>query len=141
LVGADGVKSVVRASLFEEPAPRFTNFVTWRAGVPADVAPVVAETRQLMSWMGEGRFFVLYPIRGDLLNMSAYVPADEMTQESWTATGDIDELRLVFDGSCETVMRVIDSLESVLLTGIYTRDPLVSFGTERIMLLGDAAHA
>lgn len=140
LVGADGVKSVVRNTLYGDDSS-FARFVTWRAALPREAAPEAASRRELRMWSGSGKFFVLYPIRDDLVNMSAYVPAERPAVESWTAGGDVAELREVFGEGCDEVQRALDGLQNPLLTGIYVRNPLPRWVTDRIALIGDAAHS
>jgi salicylate hydroxylase len=92
-------------------------------------------------WSGSAKFLVMYPIREDLVNFSAYVPTLEAARESWSAGGDVDELRSVFAEGCEEVQHALAALDDVLLTGIYVREPLPRWTTGRVALLGDAAHA
>lgn len=141
LVGADGVKSVVRDTLVGQSPATFSRFVAWRAAVSAASAPVAADRRQLRMFSGSAKFFVLYPIREDLVNLSAYVPAAESEEESWSLEGDIDHLRQVFAEGCDEVQTALKSLDSALLTGIYVRDPLPLWVTNRTALLGDGAHS
>lgn len=47
IVGADGVRSIVRAKLFGEEAPRFTGNMCFRAIVPFDEQPEVREGRTI----------------------------------------------------------------------------------------------
>ena len=75
------------------------------------------------------------------MNVSAYVPADEAARESWTAAGDISDLREHFAEACAEVQIALDAMTHPLLTGIYVRDPLPTWVTDRTALLGDAAHA
>lgn len=39
VIGADGIKSVVRGALFGELKPQFTGCMCWRGPVPADRLP------------------------------------------------------------------------------------------------------
>jgi salicylate hydroxylase len=139
LVGADGLRSTVRAALREEPKPRFTGYVTWRCLVPAER---VGEGRgdQITVWLGRGRHAMLYPIRAELFNFSGFVPAAEVHRETWSPSADVDDLRRSFDGACAEVIDLIDAVETALITPLYFRDPLERWGSGRITLLGDAAH-
>lgn len=141
LVGADGVKSLVRETFISQEAAIFSRFVAWRAAVPRAAAPLAAERRQLRMFAGNAKFLVLYPIRDDLVNFSAYVPTDEAEVESWSRGGDTDHLRSMFKEGCDEVQQALASLDSALLTGIYVRDPLPRWTTGRVALIGDAAHA
>lgn len=145
LVGADGLNSRVRATLFGEDEPVFMGVQGWRtlfprAGLPAHLPPAEG----LSAWIGPGRTASMYPIRPDLMYGGAFVPASEVREESWTSEGGIEELRAAFRGACADVQAYIDTIESsaqtLFLTSLYYRDPLEHWSTERITLLGDAAH-
>ena len=139
VVGADGLRSTVRAALFEEPKPRFTGYVTWRCLVPAARVPG-GFGAQITVWLGRGRHAMLYPIRDGLFNFSGFVPAEEVHRETWSPSADVDDLMRSFKGACAEVISLIESVETALITPLYFRDPLDRWGTGRITLLGDAAH-
>jgi len=140
VVGADGLRSTVRAALFEEePTPRFTGYVTWRCLVPA--ARVAGGFgAQITVWLGRGRHAMLYPIRDGQFNFSGFVPAKEVHRETWSPSADVDDLMRSFKGACAEVISLIESVDTALITPLYFRDPLDRWGTKRITLLGDAAH-
>jgi salicylate hydroxylase len=139
VVGADGLRSTVRAALFAEQPARFTGYVTWRCLVPA--ARVAARFgEQITVWLGRGRHAMLYPIRQELFNFSGFVPAEEVHRETWSPSADVDDLMRSFDGACREVIELIEAVETALITPLYFRDPLERWGTGRITLLGDAAH-
>lgn len=141
MVGADGVKSLVRDSFISREDAIFSRFVAWRAAVPSTAAPITAERRELRMFSGNAKFLVLYPIRDNLVNLSAYELTNEAEAESWSRGGDINHLRSVFAEGCDEVQQALNSLETALVTGIYVRDPLERWVTDRVALIGDAAHA
>jgi 2-polyprenyl-6-methoxyphenol hydroxylase-like FAD-dependent oxidoreductase/acetyl esterase/lipase len=139
LVGADGLRSRVRAALFGEEEARFTGTVTWRALVPREQVPEKFGPR-IVVWLGPNRHSMLYPVRRDLFNLSGFVPAEEVHREVWAPSPDTDDLRRSFVGACHDVTSLIEQAGEALITPIYFRDPLDVWGTERVVLLGDAAH-
>ncbi len=144
LIGADGLNSRVRTLLFGEQEARFTGTVVWRGLMPRAKVPE-AYSEHILSWLGPRRHVLVYPLRHDahpesVYSLSAFVPADEVRRESWTASGDIDDLRQSLEGACPAVLDLLDCMEGALITGIYFRDPLEQWGTRRVVLLGDAAH-
>jgi salicylate hydroxylase len=144
LVGADGLNSRVRTLLFGEQEARFTGTVVWRGLMPREKVRE-AYSANIISWLGPRRHVLVYPLRHarhpeSVFSLSAFVPADEVHRESWTASGDIDDLRRSLQGACAAIGEQLDVLEDALITGIYFRDPLERWGTERVVLLGDAAH-
>ena len=81
-----------------------------------------------------------FPIRADLYTFNGFVPTTEILREEWGPSGDLEDLRRSFAGATGDVLELIDRMTSALITPIYFRDPLPVWGTERIVLVGDAAH-
>src|SRR5205807_1069102 len=62
LVGADGIHSTVRSSLFGEEAPRFAGCVAYRGLVPVERIGDLALDTGNQSWVGPGAHLVHYPV-------------------------------------------------------------------------------
>ena len=139
LVGADGLRSSVRAALNGTEEARFTGTVTWRALIPRERIPAKFGPN-IVVWLGPNRHAMLYSVRPDLFNLSGFVPAEEVHREIWAPSPDVDDLRRSFAGACDDVTGLIEEAEEALITPIYFRDPLESWGTDRVVLVGDAAH-
>ncbi|MDT0323877.1 FAD-dependent monooxygenase, partial [Streptomyces millisiae] len=93
-------------------------------------------------WLGPRQSFLAYPVSGgELINIVAFVPTNLTVTESWTAPGDVAELAAAYRGWDPTVSSIIDAMDSTFRWGIYDREPLDRWSTERITLLGDSAHA
>ena len=74
LVGADGLRSVVRERLGLGPsdAPVWSGRTAWRALVPAAAAPPVARRVETNLWLGPRAHLVHYPVRhGEFVNVVA----------------------------------------------------------------------
>jgi salicylate hydroxylase len=85
---------------------------------------------------------VHYPISGGrLINIVAFAPAGAWRTESWTADGEIDDLRSELTGWDPRLDQLITSATSTKRWAIYDRDPLAHWTSGRAALLGDAAHA
>jgi len=141
VIGADGIHSVVREALHGPEEKQFANIVMWRALVPAERLAGLPLPVAGNYWLGIGRNVISYWVRPDLYSLLAAVPAAEVTRESWTESGDVDELLRSFDGAVPTVQKLLSVVESSFITGMYYRDPAPQWGNGRISLLGDAAHA
>ena len=61
--------------------------------------------------------------------------------ESWSATGNRDELTASFEGWDARVVALLEMVETCFWWGLYDRRPLASWTMGRLALLGDAAHA
>jgi len=141
LIGADGLKSAVRAQLFGAQEPQYTGVAAWRALLPRDRADGVAVVQGIASWFGANRTVVVYPVRrGELVSFSGYVPDDEIHDESWTSAGDLDDLRRSFAVACPEITDLIAQVDRAIITPIYYRRPLENWAQGRVVLIGDAAH-
>src|SRR5271169_659004 len=70
VVGADGIHSVVRNSLFGADAPRFTGCICWRGMAPVETVPSDINSGDGTMWMGPHGHVVPYPVhRGKLVNI------------------------------------------------------------------------
>lgn len=143
VIGADGLKSVVRR-LFEATPAHFTGHVAWRALAPVDAALApLSDTPGIH--IGPGRMVTRYPMRsGTLLNMVFFARQDGWTAEGWTIPATPRDLRETFAGWCAEVQLMIDAAARgpLFKWAINSRQALPDWSRDgRIALLGDAAHA
>jgi salicylate hydroxylase/6-hydroxynicotinate 3-monooxygenase len=66
--------------------------------------------------------------------------ADWLTPESWSAKGDLRELRAAYAGFHPEVQAVLKACPEVHKWALLERDPLPRWHSERVVLLGDACH-
>lgn len=143
LVGADGIHSLVRASLFGDRAPSFTGNVAWRALVPAAALPAGLVRPVAAAWWGPHKHFVHYYVRGGaLVNCVCVVEKRGWEVESWTERGDHRELAADFTGWHETIGALIAAMdpETCFKWALFDRPPMSRWGRGRVTLLGDACH-
>ncbi len=144
LIGADGIHSVIRRSLFGEQSPRFTGNVAYRGLVSASHLEAGAVDPVAMARLGPGAHFVHYYVRGgELVNCVAVVEQAGWENESWVEPASIESLRAAFDGWDEPVPSLIDAMvpSSVFRWALYDRKPMPIWRLGRATLLGDACHA
>ena len=142
LVGADGVRSAVRALLFPGDEPRYTNHLAYRFLVPADqAAPFMALGRSAI-FIGPKRTFNRYTMAGGkVVNCAGLVETDEVVGEGWSISADRDEVARAFAGWHPDVLGLIEEAGPIIKWGLYDRAPLPRWSVGRATLLGDAAHA
>jgi salicylate hydroxylase len=142
VVGADGIHSVVRTSLFGADTPRFTGCICWRGMAPAEAVPRDINTTDGAMWMGPHGHVVHYPVRrGELLNIVAHFDSSAWTEESWTRECDVAELMTTYAGWHSALTRLYPYSERWYKWALYDRDPLERWSRGRATLLGDSAHA
>lgn len=141
LIAADGVHSHIREILLGNEKPKTSGRVAYRATFPASLiqgAPIDECTK----WWGPDRHIVVYYVtqNRDEVYFVTSVPEPEWTKESWSATGDLNQLRTAFSGFHEQVQRVLGACPKVHKWAILERDPLPAWSGKRMVLLGDACH-
>jgi salicylate hydroxylase len=142
IVGADGIHSAVRGSLFGPQAPRFAGCVCWRGLVPFDAFPPGTVSRDGTMYMGPKSHVIYYLVRrGELVNFVAHMEGHSWTGESWTQECDRSEVMDTYAGWHEPLLRLLGSSERYYKWALYDRDPLDRWTKGRVTLLGDSAHA
>jgi salicylate hydroxylase len=142
VVGADGIHSVVRTSLFGADAPRFTGCICWRGMAETEAAPRDIDVRDGALWMGPHGHVVHYPVRrGELLNIVAHFDSNAWTEESWTHECDVAEVMATYAGWNPELTRLYPCSTRWYKWALYDRDPLMRWSRGRATLLGDCAHA
>jgi salicylate hydroxylase/6-hydroxynicotinate 3-monooxygenase len=145
VIGADGVHSVVREFLLGPEKPRFSGRVAYRSLFPvARLGEASGRPVHHTKWWGPDRHVVIYYVTAarDHIYFVTSVPegAEWMTRESWSAEGDVDELRKAYSGFHPEVRSVLQACPGVYKWALLERDPLPRWGEERVVLLGDACH-
>jgi salicylate hydroxylase len=141
LIGADGIHSVIRATLTEPAPPTHSGMCAFRALVPAAIAPEFALRPAQAVWLGPGRHVVHYPVSGgELVNVVAIAPAGDYATESWTATATVEEFLAEFDGWDDRLTSLIKAARTPGRWALLIRQPLPRWTWGPVTLLGDAAH-
>jgi 2-polyprenyl-6-methoxyphenol hydroxylase-like FAD-dependent oxidoreductase len=134
LVGADGLWSLVRASI-ATAAPRYAGHVAWRGISPASID----RGRLSESW-GVGERFGLVDLGSRTYWFAtANLPEGEADDDSHRKV----ELVRRFKGWHAPIEEVIEATPNaaILRNHVYYLEPLPRWSQGRLVLLGDAAHA
>ena len=144
LVGADGVRSRVRAAVAGETPARFTGQIAWRGLVEAGRLPQGLITAVATVWTAPGAHFVHYPLRGgELLNFVGFTRG-RTASESWREPAGPGEIARAFAGWPEPVAALIAAQAAAGQAGwrfaVHDRPARSEWTRGRVALLGDAAH-
>ena len=139
LIGADGVKSVVREQFVADPA-RVTGHVVYRAVVEKKDFPVDLQWNAAAIWVGPNCHLVHYPLRGGE-QYNVVVTFHSRQQEEWGVTeGSKEEVQSYFQGICPKARQLIDLPKTWKRWATADREPIGQWTYGRVSLLGEAAH-
>ncbi len=134
VVGADGVKSVLRPMLNGSAEPRFTGQVAWRAMISAEHPP------EARIWMLPGRHVVTYPLSHGRVNIVAVQERAEWAEEGWHQPDAPANLQAAFRDASAELQAILAAVETTHLWGLFLHDVAPIWHNEEMVLLGDAAH-
>jgi 6-hydroxynicotinate 3-monooxygenase len=141
VIGADGVHSSVRHLLFGAAPLNFTGRIAYRTTFPATLLNG-NEIDDCTKWWGEDRHIVIYYVKPDRSEVYFVTsqPEPEFKIESWSAKGDVRELRGAFEGFDPQVGHVLAACPDVHKWALVDRDSLDRWTQGNVTLLGDACH-
>lgn len=138
IVGADGVKSVLRPILNGAEAPFFTGQTAWRVVVPN----TMSHPDEARVTMGKGRHLVSYPLRDSAwVNLVAVQERSTWSAEGWSHHVPAQTLRHAFrdfGGQAAELMK--DLPAEIGHWGLFRHPVAKQWSRDRAVLLGDAAH-
>jgi salicylate hydroxylase/6-hydroxynicotinate 3-monooxygenase len=141
VIGADGVHSVVRDILFGASPVNYTGRIAYRTTYPAALLGG-QKIDDCTKWWGEDRHIVIYyvkPDRSEIYFVTSQ-PEPDFRIESWSAKGDVKELRSAFAGFDRQVQNVLVACPDVHKWAIVDRDSLARWTEGNVTLLGDACQ-
>lgn len=141
VIGADGVRSVVRNQLWGETNPSFSGMVAWRSIIPMSEMPEHMRRMVGSTWIGPGGHAVHYPLRrGEIVNFVGTIERDGWGSDSWSVEGTRAECLQDFAGWHEDIQTLIRRSPRLFKWALMARDPIPRWTQQRVTLVGDACH-
>ncbi|MFE6156268.1 FAD-dependent monooxygenase [Streptomyces sp. NPDC057889] len=141
VVGADGIKSVVRRQLFSDKGPVFSGEHAYRAVISTDDAYGMVVDDNLRMYIGRGTKIYLLPLRhrGQVsFDITALCP-----DSTWAPQVTKDDLLATVEGFDERLVNITRHLDmdTVNVRAVYDIDPIDTWHSDSVVLMGDAAHS
>ena len=141
VIGADGIKSVVRKQLFSDKDPVFAGEHAYRTVIPLDATQGMVTDDNLRMYVGHGTKVYLLPLRHRdqmSFDITALNP-----DGAWTPTVTKGDILATVEGFDERIVEMTRGLDmgEVNVRAVYDIDPVDTWHSDCVVLVGDAAHA
>lgn len=145
VIGADGVRSVVRRFVTGGEDAVYSGTSAFRGIVPVDRLPSLPDPQAIQFWMGPDAHLLHYAIgsRGEDVNFFAVVEGPKVWpyEDKWVTEAEPGEAVAAFEGWHPGVTEMVAAGWVAQRWGLFTVRPLLRWFRGRAVLLGDAAHA
>ncbi|PTT68190.1 FAD-dependent oxidoreductase [Arthrobacter sp. HMWF013] len=141
VVGADGIKSTVREQLFSDKGPVFSGEHAYRVVISADDAHGMVVDDNLRMYMGRGTKVYLLPLRHR--NQMSFDITALNPDGTWAPAITKEQLLQTVEGFDERIVAIARGLDmdTVNIRAVYDIDPVDTWHTDNVVLMGDAAHS
>lgn len=146
VIGADGIHSVIRTLICQHQDDAvYSGLQSHRGVLPMGRVQDLLPQRLPCVWqLGETRsLFLVLPLRkGSFVGFDALLPVAQAGEESWRSVMARDALAEKLEGFDPVVPEIVRRMgePEIHVFSVYDRDPITRWTSNRITLLGDAAH-
>ncbi|MGW0802493.1 FAD-dependent oxidoreductase [Nonomuraea sp. NPDC002799] len=141
VVGADGIKSVVRGQLLSDNQPVFSGEHAYRAVISVGDARGMAVDDNLRMYIGRGTKIYFLPLRHRSqvsFDITALCP-----DSTWAPKVTKEDLLKTVEGFDERIVRITRDLDMDVVNcrAVYDIDAVDTWHSDSVVLVGDAAHS
>ena len=141
LIGADGIRSVLREQLFGPPKISYTGYSSWR-GIAAVDEKYISFGVSSETW-GLGRRIGLIPLKGGRMYWFVAYTTPQGGGKDETAEQRKQHVLSLFRGWHHPIEAILEATDAsqIIRTDVYDIESLPQWSKGRVVLVGDAAHA
>jgi salicylate hydroxylase len=140
LIGADGLRSCIRARVVNDGEPKPIGYVAHRTIVPMAQVPAGVDRDISALWIGPGFHMVHYPLRDNtLFNIVAVFRTDTFGEKGDSAFNTA-EVERTYKTAHPVMRSLLEKMDLTRRWVIADRDPVRQWSDGRVTILGDAAH-
>ena len=141
IVGADGLRSMIRENIIADGEPIVSGHVSYRAVLPVEDMPEELRWNAATLWGGPNTHLVHYPLRSwELFNIVITFHSKREEHGVMNEEGSRDEVMEYYGGLAERPLRILERPKEWRRWSLCYRDPVENWTQGRATLLGDAAH-
>jgi salicylate hydroxylase len=139
LVGADGLWSRVRQTVWPSVRLRFAGATATRTVIPSGQAQRLAAP-EVGLWLAPAVHVVHYPVRAGAEIAVVVIAKEDWQGQGWDAEADRASLLARLRGFHAGLTEVLAGVAQWRKWALYRLPPLPTWSADRIVLMGDAAH-
>ncbi|GAA5233553.1 FAD-dependent monooxygenase [Verticiella sediminum] len=143
VIGADGIKSVVRRAIDPTAQALFTGNSAFRGLAKTSELDLLPEPHSFTDWMGDGKHVLNFPVGNDFKYTTIVVFLDgprRWEHEAWRVPCDPAEVLAQFKGWHPAVGQLLEHVNLSERWGLHEVSKMATWRRGRAVLIGDAAH-
>jgi 2-polyprenyl-6-methoxyphenol hydroxylase-like FAD-dependent oxidoreductase len=139
IIACDGIHSVIRKKYFPKSTTRYAGYTCWRAVI--DSIPESINTNETVEYWGRGSRFGIVPLTKNRVYWFACLNAPQ--KDDTMQKFQLDDLLFHFRQYASPVIDILNATknEQLIWSDIIDIAPIDRFAFDKVVLLGDAAHA